>query len=112
MYTEKKDPIHSIKWKLWIFRNWINWIFIYGNENNYLYPAIRCAETQYKFLLISNKNLFDRRFEETVYSIQINNVFKITAPIKHSFGGILFADGWEMARQSYPVENPVENRWR
>ena len=42
---------------------------------------------------MSNLNLFDRHFEETVYLIQINNIFGITASIKHVFRDILSANG-------------------
>ena len=36
-----------------------------------------------KILSIENKNLLDRHLKETVYLIQINNIFGITSSIKH-----------------------------
>ena len=51
-----------------------------------------------RILSLSNKDIFDRHFKEiyllySVHLIQMNNIFKITAPMENLFGSILSADG-------------------
>ena len=50
-YTEEKDLINSIKYKHWIFFDWIKWIFLYDNEKIYLNSMKRCIELQRENLI-------------------------------------------------------------